>query len=290
MRLRAVLVTAFMAVLLTATRGEAQNDTIGFNVPAPKWVGQFTTFSANAVLGGVTAGVIQRIRGGSFKDGFTRGAFGGAIIYSGKKLAASRFFGAGVMGREVAAVGSSVVRNASEGRGTFDRLVFPVAFVKLYWDRTAGSLQPKLDVVSAGYTIYGIVEDELKFDAHESASAGMMVFRTDNKVIATKTDDQHAAGLQAEGVILRADVPGFGEKFLKLALAHERVHVLQDDQIFLTLNDPVDDWVWRRTTATRKVGRFVDINISTEMLRQLSRLIPNHADRPWELEATYLTR
>lgn len=290
MRLRDATMAALLAVLVTATRCAAQTDTIGFNVPAPKWIGQFTTFSANAVLGGITGGVIQKVRGGSFKDGFTRGAFGGAIIYSGKRLAASRFSGAGFIGREVAAVGSSVVRNASDGIGSFDRLIFPVAFAKIYWDRPAKNIQPKLDVVSAGYTVYGIIEDELTFDARESVSAGAMVFRTNNKVIATKRDDEHAAGLQAEGVILRADVPGFGDKFLKLALAHERVHVLQDDQIFITLNDPLDDWMWARTSATHKVGRFVDLNVSTEMLRQLGRLIPRHADRPWELEAIYLTR
>ena len=40
----------------------------GVTIPA-----NWTLLSANAVSGGLTGGLIQELRGGSFKDGFTRG-------------------------------------------------------------------------------------------------------------------------------------------------------------------------------------------------------------------------
>jgi hypothetical protein len=38
------------------------------------------------------------------------------------------------------------------------------------------------------------------------------------------------------------------------------------------------------------VNRWVDINLSTELLRLLGRAGDRHHDRPWELEAIYFTR
>jgi hypothetical protein len=32
------------------------------------------------------------------------------------------------------------------------------------------------------------------------------------------------------------------------------------------------------------------VNLSTELLNLLANLFPKHIDRPWELEATYLSR
>jgi hypothetical protein len=268
----------------------AQADTLGYATRAPAWVAHFTTISANALLGALTGGVIQELRGGSFKDGFARGALGGAIIYSGKRITAERFFGAGFIGREVAAVGSSVVRNASDGIGTFDRLILPAGFLRLYWQRGSGELQVKVDVYSAGLVVYGIAEDDLELDTRASLSAGAAVFRTDNEVITFGSEQKHAGGVSRGGIILRSYVPGWGKEFLDRALAHERVHVAQDDQLFITLNDRLDDWVFTKLGPARPLSRYIDLNGSSEFLRLLTRVIPRHGDRPWELEAIYLTR
>lgn len=291
-RLVVLGICALAAVPLAGRPAAAQTlpDTMAFSAPVPRWMGQFTSLSANAALGALTGGIIQELKGGSFKDGFVRGALGGSIVYVGKRVAAERFTGAGFAGRELAAVGSSAVRNAADGVGTFDRLILPVAITKVYWNRQTGSARIKLDAVAAGYTTYGILEDQLHFDAHESFSAGTFVFRTHNKVIEGRHDAEVAAGVQAEGVIFRADVPGWGHTFLKRAVAHERVHVLQDDQLFITLNERADEWLFSKTSLTRTAARYIDLNLSTEALRELARLIPKHSDRPWETEAIYLTR
>lgn len=85
------------------------------------------------MLGGLTAGIVQRLRGGSFSDGFARGAVGGAVAYAGRRIAAERFDGAGLLGRQVGAVGASVVRNASERRPSLERLFFPAGPLHVYW-------------------------------------------------------------------------------------------------------------------------------------------------------------
>ena len=268
----------------------AQSDTASV-VTTPSWVGHFTSASANALLSGVTAGLVQELKGGSFRDGFTRGALGGVVIYAGKRVAADRFTGAGLLGREVAAVGTSMVRNAADGIGTFDRVVLPVGITRLYWQRAAPrGVQVKLDVVALGWTIYGIVEPELHFEAEESFSAGTPVFSTDNKVIDFSGDDEHAAGVVEAGVIFRADVRVWGRDALSRAFAHERMHVLQMDQLFLTLNDPHDDWLLRQLPGGRKVARYVDLNGAEYIMTFLSALIDEHDHRPWELEAIHLAR
>jgi hypothetical protein len=285
-----VLWLAVVVTLCGARFAHAQSDTLVYSTPTPPWVGQFTVLSANAVLGGLTAGILQELRGGSFKDGFARGALGGSVVYAGKRIAASRFDGAGLTGREVAAVGASVVRNASDGIGTFDRLILPAGFVRVYWDRKNRDVAFKLDVVSAGIVAYAIAEDDLVLDGGRSLSSGTPVFRTEGKVITYGTGDQHAAGVSRAGTVFRADVRPWGDEFLDRAFAHELVHVVQDDQLFITLNDHLDDWAFSRLGAAGRIGRYVDINISSQVLVVLSRMIENHADRPWEMEAIFLTR
>ena len=283
---------AVSLAFLFALSGEAsaQGDTLAYSARASSWLGHFTVLSANSLMSGVTAGLFQELRGGSFKDGFTRGAFGGTIIYAGKRITAERFAGAGFVGREVAAVGSSVVRNASDGIGTFDRLILPAGFAHVYWNRKHKSAQVKIDAVTLGFLTYAILEEDLYFESGRSLSSGMLVFRTDNKLISYSDGGGHAAGVAVVGLVLRADVAAYGEEFLDRAYAHERVHILQNDQLFITLNDPAEDWLYSKVRPARHLDRYVDINLSTELLRLLSGWIPKHGDRPWEMEPNYLTR
>ena len=284
----AALLVVLLVGLPAALR--AQADTAFYSARTPGWVAPVSIASANILLGAVTAGVIQELKGGSFRDGFTRGALGGAVIYAGKRIAVEGFSGAGLLGREVAAVGNSVVRNASDGIGTFDRLVFPVGVTRIYWQRgPQRSLQVKLDAMALGWTIFGVVEEELDFNFAESLSAGTPVFQTNDKIISIG-DDQHAGGIVQAGVIFLSDVRPWGDAFLQRAYAHERVHTLQMDQIFFNWIDPQDDRLLRAVPGGRTAARWVDINLSTELIRLVAPLFERHRDRPWELEAIYLTR
>lgn len=283
-----VLWVALLIMLLPASL-RAQTDTAFYSAAAPGWVSEFSIISGNMLLSGITAGITQELRGGSFRDGFTRGALGGLVIYGGKRVAAERFSGAGLLGRQVGAVGASIVHNAGRGNGTFDQLVFPIGVMRVYWERPTRQWQVKVDAVALGWTIYGIVEPELEFNGGRSLSAGTPVFQTRAKVISL-SNDAHAGGIVQTGVIFLSDVKQWGDAFLEKAFAHERVHMMQMDQLFLTMIEPHDDWAMSQVPFGRTASRWIDINLSTELLRILAGAIDEHDDRPWEFEAIYLTR
>jgi hypothetical protein len=255
---------------------------------SPRWAGEFAALSANGLLGGLTAGVTQRMRGGSFQDGFMRGLLGGAVSWAGKRVAAARFDGAGLIGREVSAAGASLVRNAGDARPFLDRLYLPVGPVWLEVG-SGRSVRARLDVAAAAWTLYAVAEPELELDADASWSSGAFVFRTHGKLLRLQGDDD-AAGTANAGVIFLADVPAYGSAFAERAMAHERIHVLQEDQLAIQWTDPALRWTADRVGLPAASNRFLLYNVSAELLRLLGGIIPSYRDRPWELEAAFFAR
>lgn len=262
---------------------------------APVWVGHVAHLGANALLGGLAAGVMQEFRGGDFRDGFTRGALGGAVVYAGKRIAVQPFDGAGMVGRQVGSVGGSMVRNAAEGRGLLERVVLPLGPVRVYLEPAAATpLRARLDVVSAAWIGYAVVEEQLEWDRDFSLSAGTAVFRAPGKMLKSKSTDLHegaAGGLEAAGVILLSDVEEYGKEPLLRSFAHERVHVLQTDYMHTVWSDPAEDWLLRQIPGGRAVGRFLDFGVSNPIRSGLGRFIPGgRENHPWEIEAEFLER
>jgi len=256
----------------------------------PAWTGELAAAGANALLGGISGGVMQKLKGGSFGDGFLGGLAGGAVIYGGKRISSERFGGAGLVGREIAAIGSSMVRNAGDGIGVLDRAVLPIGPARLYVQRGGDRLRVRADITAIGWVIAGIVEPELRFDAGMSISSGSPVFLTDNRILVVAEDSTHASGFVESGVIYIADVRAFGREYARRAFEHERTHVIQNDQIFLTITDPVEDAVMSRIPLLRRTVPYADINLSSVFLSGLSRWIPKYLERPWETEAIFFSR
>lgn len=257
---------------------------------APRWVGEFASLSANALLGGLTAGLSLHLHGGSFGDGFLKGLVGGSGVYAGKRIAAERFDGAGLLGRQVAAAGTSIVGNAGRGAGLFDRLSLPVGPVWLDFDGGPWPSGARIDGIALGWILYAAVEPELRFDLGRSLSAGTPVFHTNGTVLSFGDGAAHAAGVTQAGVILLADVPPYGDAFLERSFAHERIHVLQQDFMGAAWTDPLARLALDRAGAPPIVGGVLRFNLSTELLRGLGRLIPEHEDRPWEIESIFFAR
>lgn len=255
----------------------------------PAWTGELAAAGANALLGGLSAGVMHKLNGGSFSDAFVRGFAGGAVIYGGKRIAAERFGGAGLVGREVAAVGISMVRNAGDGIGVFDRIVLPLGPVRLY-ARTGERLRLRPDLTAVGWLVWGILEPELQIDAGMSISAGTPVFLTDNRILLADGDSTHAGGVVMSGLVYLADVPAFGRDYARRVFEHERIHVIQNDQIFLTMTDPLEDAVIGRIPFLQHTVKYVDINLASVFINALGSRIPKHLDRPWETEAIFFSR
>jgi hypothetical protein len=256
----------------------------------PSWTGELAALGANAVLGGVSAGVMQRLHGGSFSDGFLRGLAGGAVIYGGKRVAVERFGGAGLVGRQVAAVGGSMIRNAGEGRGTLEQIVLPVGPVRLYVQGAAPRVRVRADAFTIGWLLYSLYEPELRLDAGKSLSAGVPVFLTSDRIIVEGGDTAHAGGLAVPGIIMLADVAAFGRDFARRTFEHERIHALQMDQVFLTITDPVEDQVLSRIPGLRRLEPWLDINLSAQFMSLVNSGIPKHLNRPWETEAIFFSR
>ncbi|HSJ10974.1 MAG TPA: hypothetical protein VK928_13710 [Longimicrobiales bacterium] len=255
----------------------------------PAWTGEVAVLGANALLGGVSAGINQKIRGGSFRDAFLGGLAGGAFVYGGKRIAAERFGGAGLVGREVAALGGSMVRNAGDGIGLFDRVVLPLGVARLYVER-GGSMRLRADLVTIGWLAYALTEDELEFDPGMSLSSGAFAFRTNERLIGTAADSVHASGITEPGIMFLADVAAYGREYERRTFEHERIHILQLDQIFLTITNPVEDAALKRVPYLSRLEPYVDINLSSVLMSAISSRIPKHLDRPWETEAIFFSR
>jgi len=256
----------------------------------PTWAGELASFGANAVLGALSGGIMQELRGGSFRRGFVRGFAGGTVIYVGKRLAVERFDYSGLIGRQVGAVGGSMVRNAGEGRGVLERLYLPLGVARLEVYTSTGHLQLTPDLTAIGWTVWAVTQAELTLDRAASFSAGTPVFRTDNQVLIAHGDTTHSSGITNSGVIYIVGIPALGPVVSRKQLEHERVHVLQEDQLFLTITDPVEESLLRQLPWLGRWAGRVDVNLSSELLRTLARWFPKHLERPWETEAIFFAR
>lgn len=239
----------------------------------------------NVLAGGITGGLLQEIHGGSFLDGFRKGAVGGAMIFAGKRLAVESFAGAGLAGREVAAVGGSMVRNAGAARALLSELVLPLGPSRLYV-RPRGDRPVALQVDAAALVVLGamMLDDRYSLDASASLSAGMPVFRQRDDLPA-----EHWAGRTRAGVIslsreLDAEPPAARQR----VWAHERVHVLQYDQGFMMLGEPLERTVLPLLPGGVALSRYVDVGLELPLWALAHRMI-EYQQRPWEREADLLS-
>jgi hypothetical protein len=253
---------------------------------APRWVGDVTFAATNALLAGMTAGVSQRLRGGQFGDGFARGAVAGAVAYAGRRIGAERFDGAGLLGRQVSAVGVSMARNAGDGRPSLERLMFPIGPLHLHVDRRDGLVvRPKLHVVGLAQAARLALRDETRFDWAASVSAGAPVFRAPGQLL--RFEGGSASGLAVHGSIILGEAGPEGADRL---FAHERVHIIQGDYVFLAWNDPLEAWIAGLSQPTRAAYRYLDFGAVLHVaVIGLSRVVTIPWDqRPHELEASFL--
>jgi hypothetical protein len=250
---------------------------------APDWAGEVGFLGANALLGGITAGLLQELRGGSFQDGFTRGALGGALAYSGRRLAVEDFWGAGLVARQVSAVGASVVRNAAEQRPMFSRIVLVAGplLLNIHPD-SQPAVRLRMDAHTTVWMLLAVFEDRLEFDWSASFSAAAPVFRAPRHRL------EGASGITNGGVV----VLGRGVESIagEDVFAHERVHVLQRDFGRELWGGPLERWAAGLLPGGRTVVRLVEPGVAySGMQGMLMRLFSlDWGDRPWEIEAEFL--
>jgi hypothetical protein len=249
-------------------------------VPGPTTLAEELTLAGvNAALGGATAAVFRLARGEPLADAlaaFWTGAAGGSLTYAGKRVAVERFRGAGLVGRPLASVGGSMVSNASAGRAPLSRLVFPVGPVRVYaGSATAPRITLDVATVVASAVFIGVYDARL--DPGASLSSGSLVFRGRGS----------SPGLTSAGATLVwSDMPASEGPRL---LAHERVHVLQYDQAFLSWGEPLERWALR-PGPDAGLWRHVDLGVAAVGLRAGLGYAFDYRARPWEREAYWLAR
>lgn len=246
---------------------------------------------ANTLVGAATAGLTALITGQPFTRATLEGALGGSIVYSGKRIASARFDGAGLAGRTVAAIGSSVVRNSGSGRGPLDELVLPVGPVVLHWTtktpRSVGRLTAKLDIAQAAFAGYLAVHDGYRLDWRSSLSSGVPVFQA-NGWVGGMVGRVPRAAYERFGVIAISGPTTHGPRAYETLLIHERIHVIQHDYLSTTIAEPIDTWLFGLLPGGDVLGRYVEIGASGIAVDAFLGSVLPYSAQPWEREAYHL--
>lgn len=248
----------------------------------PEGVGEVAFLGLNTLVGGLTGGITRALGGGSFSDGFVRGMLGGTVHYAGKHIAAGRFWGAGLIGRQVGAVGTSMVVNAGQGVGWFDQVTLPVGPAWLTIAPGGGApLRATIDASQVGWLVYAVASPDLAFDVDRSFSAGAFVFEAPHRTITSYGEP--VLGIAGAGTILLSGRGGVPPS----TVSHEQVHVVQFDFQSRAWARPVERWIIDRV-GLDFVPSFIDFNV----VRGLYRSAENEIfGREWtweELEADFL--
>lgn len=241
----------------------------------------------NVFLGGLTAGVSRGVRGKPLLRGFAAGAAGGALVYGGKRLTVERWPGAGLAGRQLAALGSSVVWNSSAGRAPLGRLMLPAGPVRLYVETGPHvRVQPRVDVAGLAAVVALGTRSGTRLDWSATLSAGAPVFHRVAALEVAFGGGDHLAGVVE--VLVPRGGPGAKPEYIREAEAHERVHVLQHDQSFLFWGSPAEDALLDWSSAGRTIHRWVDLGVNVAATSAANAVV-EYDSRPWEREAHLLS-
>lgn len=203
----------------------------------PTWVVDVGVAAANIVAGGFTAAATAMIRGENVSEAFLKGAGGGSVVFVGKRLAVERFSGAGLLGRQVAAVGSGMVTDAGHGRDFFTEVWLPVG-PAWFQVRSEAGWRARVNVRDVGTLLWAASRPELRFDIDRSVSNGAAVFVADDHRLLLSS--RRVAGLAFGGTILL----GRSDTDVDVSQSHENVHVIQDDYGLLTMSRPLEQRAW----------------------------------------------
>jgi hypothetical protein len=285
---------AVLAAIALAAASPAEAQT-GPPTQTPTWAGESAVIISNALAGGLTAGIRHALSGGSFGKGFLWGAAGGTVGYLGKRVASTRIDGAGFLGREIAAVGHSMVRNASEGRPAMSRLYLPLGPIPAWVTLTptgGSALTLRIDPASLAQLISLSTDSRLRFDVGQTMSLGAPVFEAMRRGV-VGLNSEPVLGIASFGTIVISDRRSFLQSGydIRSIFVHETVHVIQGDFSLIAWSDPFNDALFN-ALGLGVVNRFVMFN----EVRWAGIIISDWiTDRrglraPFELEAEWLAR
>lgn len=240
---------------------------------------ELEVLAMNMAFGAVASGIVAGIRGQPVRRAVALGALGGAINFVGKTIVAGEFDGAGLVGRQVSAIGASLTRDAAEGTEPFRRMVFPIALLNVHVDRDSPRpVRVKADlgtVIATGVAI----SRGYRFDMEWSLLSGTPVFGVDYR-------EMHSAGQHIAGVVRVMEYDGM--VMYPEALRHELIHVAQNDGAFITWSEPVERHLFSRVPVFRRLHEYIDFGLQVPV-RAYANSIVGYDSRPWEWEAGVLS-
>lgn len=208
--------------------------------PQPTWAVDVGVAGANIVAGALTAAVTAVIRGEDVSEAFLKGAVGGAVVFAGKRVTVERFDGAGLLGRQIASVGTGMVVDGGRGRAWLSEVWVPIGPASVQ----VGSQERwrwRVNLQDVGILVWAATRSELHFDFGRSVSNGAPVFVARNHRL--KRDSDLKAGTAPGGVILLGVTSGADPEATQ---RHENVHIIQNDYLLGTLSRPTEEWAWQR--------------------------------------------
>jgi hypothetical protein len=204
---------------------------------------------------------------------------------AGKQVAGQRFDGAGLMGRQLAAFGTSVVRSASEDTMVVILPVGPMTFEVR--PSAVDRVRPRVNLVGTATLLYYVVRADTRLDMGASVSAGAPVFRFPTETVSTR--DGIIFGRMDFGTIVLGRTPVVQDVQRRMTLPHEAIHVVQYDFLEQALSLPPERAILRKLGASEGFLRHVDLGAISVMLAGVLQMHMDYDDRPWEREAVLLT-
>jgi hypothetical protein len=290
MRRVALLGVAGLAALMPLAEMLAQGQPV--QEPSPEQVitslsgrDRVAHLAVNGALGGFSAAMFALARGKNPWRAALMGFAGGVAMGAGKQVAGKRFDGAGLIGRQVASLGTSFVRSASEDTMVVILPVGPMTFE--IRPSAVDRVRPRVNLVATTAMLYYVLRADTRIDLRATASAGAPVFRFPTETVSTR--DGIIFGRMDFGTIVLGRQPSFLDAQRRMTLPHESIHIVQYDFLEQALSLPPERAILRKLGVGEGFLRHVDIGAISVVLAGVLQMHMDYEDRPWEREAVILT-
>ena len=241
--------------------------------------------AVNGALGGFSAAMFALARGKNPWRAALQGFGGGVVMGAGKQVAGKRFDGSGLIGRQLASLGTSVVRSASEDTTVVILPVGPMTFE--IRPSAVDRVRPRVNLVAATTLLYYVIRADTRVDLGATFSAGAPVFRFPTETVSTR--DGIIFGRMDFGTIVLGATPTILDTQRRMTLPHESIHIIQYDFLEQALSLPPERAILRKLGVGEGFLRHVDLGAISVMLAGVLQMHMDYEDRPWEREAVILT-
>lgn len=241
--------------------------------------------AVNGALGGFSAAMFALARGKNPWRAVLKGFGGGVVMGAGKQVAGQRFDGSGLIGRQLASLGTSVVRSASEDTTVVILPVGPMTFE--IRPSAVDRVRPRVNLVAATTLLYYVIRDDTRVDLGATFSAGAPVFRFPTETVSTR--DGIIFGRMDFGTIVLGATPTILDTQRRMTLPHESIHIVQYDFLEQALSLPPERGILRTLGVGEGFLRHVDVGVISVLLAGVLQMHMDYEDRPWEREAVILT-